>query len=154
MTLTVLTVSWFSGPACCSFSLIQCCEKYPLKALRKRCRWMLVATSFQKLLMNISGSLSSQCLHTHLPPTSLVRQCEMGTAHSVLQICWCNKTLCLRLLSSICNRNIKSAHAPNSPQMRMACSFKPMCIDFHDIKVLITLKAMPVSCNKGIFLAF
>lgn len=94
--LAVLTVSWFNGPACCSFSLslIQCWEKYSLKALKKRCRWMLFATSFQKLLMNTSGYFSSQCLHIHLPPTSLVRKCKMGTTRTVLHVHSCNKTLC------------------------------------------------------------
>lgn len=113
---------------------------------------MLFAISFEKLLMNLCEYLSSDVPAVIYHP--LVRECKMGSTHPLLQICRCNKTLCLRLLSSICNRNIKRGHAPNSPQMRMACSFKLMCIDFHDIKVLITLKAMPVSCNKGIFLAF
>lgn len=82
--LAVLTVSRFSGPACCCLPLIEHWEKCSLIALKKRCRWMHFATSFHKLLMNVSGYLSSQCLPIHLPPTSSVRECKMGTARSQL----------------------------------------------------------------------
>lgn len=90
---------------CMLLSLTQHWEKCPFKAL-KRCRWMLFAISFQKLLMTISGSLSSPlCSACHPPPW--VRECEVGTTRGVLEICWCNRTSCVGSLSSICNGNVK-----------------------------------------------
>lgn len=98
--------------AALSLSLRHCWEKYLFKAMKKRCRWMLSASSFQKLLMNTSGYLSAHHLHIYLSPTSLVRKCKRGTTHTVLHFHSCNKTSCLRLLSSICNKTLNQPMHP------------------------------------------
>lgn len=76
MLLTILLVNCFSGPLCFIFSQHMVLRKYPLKALKERCRWVLFTIACKKLLMNTSGpflALASCC------QSLWVRERELGT---------------------------------------------------------------------------
>lgn len=134
-----------------SLSLMQYWEKYPLKALKKRCRWMLLSTSFQKVLMKIYICL---CLHIQTTPHLL----GSGSVRWELHVLSCRSAGVTGPLAwghwavSVTEMLNKPMHLI-FPKWERLVSFKLEPTDFHETRVHITLKAMPVSCNKGVFLA-
>lgn len=75
--LTILLVNCFSDPSCFILSQHTVLRKHPLKALKKRCKWVLFTITFKKLLMNISGPFLAL---TDCCQSLWVRECKLGTS--------------------------------------------------------------------------